>query len=301
MSTSVDQPSSSEVASEAEGTRATLARTLDQLRDNLKPENVVDEVFHNAKIGASTVADTVWGVAKEHPIPALLIAGGAAMILGLGTRSGAKARPEPTYPGGAAGLPRPRQLRNPTLFDSVRKGAASVVGTVGAARNYAAGAASTTAQALSGVGQQASTTFGDGAMTRKSSQKRAMTPVTGTRVYRMSFSTDTLFKEQPLILGAIGVAIGAAIGAALPVTETEDAWMGSTSHSLKEAAQGIAHEQVEGLKTAASRAVENVKNSVAEHGLSTDNLTGLVREVGDHAKTAVQDVGSTLRASDKPA
>ena len=299
MSTSADHPSSSEVASEAEGTRATLAHTLDQLRDNLKPENVVDEVFHNAKIGASTVADTVWGVAKEHPIPALLIAAGAAMILGIGTRSAVKPRPEPTYPGGAAGLPRPRQLRNPTLFDSVRKGAASVADTVGVARDYASGAASTASRTLGGLGQQASSSFGDDSMTRKSSRKRSVAPARSLATPTYGPSAKNLFEEQPLILGAIGVAIGAAIGAALPVTEAEDAWMGTTSHSLKEAAQGIAHEQVEGLKTVANRAVENVKNSVAEHGLSTDNLTGLVREVGDHAKTAVQEVGSTLHSADK--
>ena len=67
---------------------------------------------------------------------------------------------------------------------------------------------------------------------------------------------SNLLEEQPLILGAIGLAVGAAIGA-----------------------------------------VENVKQSAADHGLSTENLNDLVRDVGTHAKTAVNQVGGSLDAN----
>ena len=55
----------------------------------------------------------------------------------------------------------------------------------------------------------------------------------GRRMQRGFF--DTLH-EQPLVLGAVGLAVGAAIGAALPATETEDEWMGDTRDRLKDRA-----------------------------------------------------------------
>ena len=73
MSGDTGRQSSSEVAHEAEDTRAHLASTLEQLRNNLRPENVMEEVVSNARIGASTVADNVAAVAKQYPIPAVLI------------------------------------------------------------------------------------------------------------------------------------------------------------------------------------------------------------------------------------
>jgi hypothetical protein len=44
-------------------------------------------------------------------------------------------------------------------------------------------------------------------------------------------------EEQPLVVGAIGLAVGAALGAALPKTETEDEWLGDTRDQLKERAR----------------------------------------------------------------
>ena len=57
----------------------------------------------------------------------------------------------------------------------------------------------------------------------------------GRRVRRGFF--DTLH-EQPLVLGALGLAAGAAIGAALPATEKEDEWLGDSRDRLDGARQG---------------------------------------------------------------
>jgi ElaB/YqjD/DUF883 family membrane-anchored ribosome-binding protein len=44
---------------------------------------------------------------------------------------------------------------------------------------------------------------------------------------------DYLLEEQPLALGAIGIAIGALLGASLPRTEMEDKSLGKTSDQVK--------------------------------------------------------------------
>lgn len=81
MSGGNGRQSSSEVAHEAEDTRAHLASTLEQLRTNLKPANVVEEVVTNARIGAASVADNLVDVAKRYPIPSVLVAAGSALVM----------------------------------------------------------------------------------------------------------------------------------------------------------------------------------------------------------------------------
>jgi hypothetical protein len=71
---------SGEIEREAEISRARLAQTLDQLRDNLTPQHLADEVLGNARRGASVVLRSVGESAIEHPVPALLIAAASAML-----------------------------------------------------------------------------------------------------------------------------------------------------------------------------------------------------------------------------
>lgn len=106
-------------------------------------------------------------------------------------------------------------------------------------------------------------------------------------------SVSSLIREQPLILVAAGIAMGAAIGAALRRTATENSLMGGSSHSVRSAAQGVYEEQYEQLKTTTAHAVENIKRAVADHGVTTENLSGLAHDVAETAKTAVTEaVGS---------
>lgn len=127
---SVDK-SSSQVANEAEDTRANLASTLEQLRANLRPENVMEEVVTNARAGASQVADNLAGIARQYPIPSVLMAVGSALVMRLFNGKG-----DAASTGADAGSPRPvttrpPMLRNPSAFEASPSGMA---GTVDAAR-----------------------------------------------------------------------------------------------------------------------------------------------------------------------
>jgi hypothetical protein len=70
----------------------------------------------------------------------------------------------------------------------------------------------------------------------------------GRRVQRRFL--DTL-QEQPLVLGAIGLAVGAPIGAALPATETEDEWMGHTRDQVKERVRRLSRPTRQGARSRA--------------------------------------------------
>ena len=51
---------------------------------------------------------------------------------------------------------------------------------------------------------------------------------------------DALMREQPLAIGAMGIALGAMLGAMLPSTRREDELLGSTSDKAKEKARELA-------------------------------------------------------------
>jgi hypothetical protein len=102
-------------------------------------------------------------------------------------------------------------------------------------------------------------------------------------------------EDQPLVLGAIGVAIGAAIGAALPATEREDEFMGENRDELKrrtidtaEAEAKKAGDMANAAYGAAKQEAENQgltpRDAKSEAGTMQDNAS----KVADAAKTAAE-------------
>ena len=295
---------SSEVAHEAEDTRAHLASTLEQLRTNLKPENVMEEVVSNARVGASAVADNLADVAKSYPIPAILIAAGAAMIMGVASkglgRSGSKSGFVTTRPSMLRNSrfdPAPPRIPRRITMTSGGNGLANSVSSLrDGVKDYVADQTLAVSGQVGSLKRQASDVYYSSSSKARGAMQNASRYIPHDRSEVRS-KLSSLLEEQPLILGAIGLAVGAAIGAALPITQTEDNWMGSTAHSVRQAAQDAARQEVDTLRAAAGQAVENVKQSASDHGLSTENLNDLVRDVGAHAKVAVNQVGGSLDAN----
>ena len=269
MSAADDHRSSADVAGEAEGARAALSHTLDQLRDNLKPAHVVEEVVSNARIGASTIADQLYQVARDHPFPALLIGLGATMIFGLGARTMSSLQPAPR--------PRPeRTTRQRVEAERLRLSNVSALASAGSDPSLFS-------------------TNERGRVPMASSNRRSNTrrPTAVPEPSRLSGLLD----EQPLIIAALGVAVGAAIGAALPQTRVENEWVGDSSTSVRRAASEAARHEIDELSDVVGRTAQNLKQAAADRGLSSDNVSGLVRDVGEHAKSAIHDVGT--HASDE--
>jgi len=115
-------------------------------------------------------------------------------------------------------------------------------------------------------------------------------------------SVSRLLEDQPLILAAIGVAVGAAIGAAIPSTDAEARLMGDASVQFRTRAQELAQAEYAHLKDTAGAAVDDLKKTAADHGLSKDNISGLVQDVGSRVRDHAQDVAdhATTSAGLKP-
>lgn len=78
----------------------------------------------------------------------------------------------------------------------------------------------------------------------------SMADTTRQQWHRARSGLDYLVKEQPLVLGAIGLAIGAAIGASAPRTRQEDELLGEPSRRLTERAKEAGAQQLEKAKHA---------------------------------------------------
>lgn len=301
MSAMSDAPTSAEAEAGAEEARATLVGTLNQLRENLKPANVASEVMTNAKIGASTVNDQLWDAARKNPLPALMIGAGVAMLLGVGGRKAVgrgtavprmpqAANLDPYRTGAALGTAQPDDPTRPGVGTRLRAAGSAKLGS---AQDRASDLLDSANSRLSGAASRGAGAVRS-AFNSATSKGDPMSYLSHTTTRQARGSLSRLVDEQPLVLAALGVAIGAAIGAALPQTETENRLMGDASHSVRDAAQDVAQQQYGQVRAAAQHAVEDIKQTVSDHGLNADNLSGLAQDVGEKAKAASQEAGKGL-------
>ena len=84
-------PSSLEIATEAEIARARLNQTMAKLRGNLTPASLYDEVGSAIKTEAGSLVSNAEAAVGRHPFAAMCIAAGAAVLIGTSvSRSGKK-------------------------------------------------------------------------------------------------------------------------------------------------------------------------------------------------------------------
>lgn len=96
---------------------------------------------------------------------------------------------------------------------------------------------------------------------------------------------EGLFDQQPLMLGAVGVAIGAGIAASLPITEIETEW-----------ASELANEQTERLRSLAGDVADRATEEARRQGLTPDGLKAAASQVADKVKRVAEAAGENLRA-----
>lgn len=138
---------------------------------------------------------------------------------------------------------------------------------------------------------------------------------------------DYVVRDQPLILGAIGIAVGAAVGALIPNTEAENRLMGETRDRLADQARDLAEEGYERVSQVASQHMEQAqgiasetygkaKDRLDEGGLSpskagaalgevardlADAVTKTVHNVTEEVKGAAQEAKREVKEGELPA
>lgn len=204
-------------------TRSSLGRTIDELENRLSPGQLIDQALGMARQHGGEFAGNLGRSVENNPMPLLLTAVGIGWMM----LSSNEPRSGHEYPSGSR---------------------------LEGAKERVAGGVESAKSAASAVGQRASRArhaVGDTVSHAGQGMRHA-----GERVReqseRMRAGFSRLLEEQPLLVGAMGIAVGAALGAALPHTRSEDRLLGETSDAAARSVKERATEAYEEVRDRAS-------------------------------------------------
>ncbi|HUG76507.1 MAG TPA: DUF3618 domain-containing protein, partial [Burkholderiales bacterium] len=205
-----------EILAEIERTRSELDSTLSAIEHRLTPGQLVDQGLDYLRhSGANEFVRNLGGSVKHNPMPVSLVGIGLAWLMAAGRNSGASQ----SWSSGESAAGKMSEVAG-SAKEKVSRAGESISQTAQAARERLS-------QASSGARQQ---------------------------YERVRGGYDSIVREQPLALGAIGIAIGAALAAALPRTRKEDELMGEASEQLTEKAKEAGKEQLGKTQDVAKKA-----------------------------------------------
>jgi len=175
---------------------------------------------------------------------------------------------------------------------SVGSGLSSAAQAVGEAASDAASYVAETAGSVASSAAQAGSSLYSGArrvgnVTYAAARRGGYGAVRYGRRTQRSFVH--LVEEEPLLVGAVGLAIGAAVGVALPRTEMEDRYVGPYRDSLREGVERYARSQYENAKEAAMDAYERAHAEAVRQGLTPEELFERLRRLAGTATEVARE------------
>jgi hypothetical protein len=324
--------STTQIEREIEQTRTEIEGTLAALRAKMSVGEVVEEVSRQFRSsGGPELVRNFGRQVKENPLPLALIGAGLAwLMIGPSLRNGRvhyahehELEPydldeeyDPDYEYDPYTGTRAGQLPPTGAGPSV--GAATAPGSGlhtdggdydGGQRSTASGMSESASSATSSVGETASSAASavrerassvadtvSHQARRAGSQASWAARRTRTQAVRAGRNVQRgfldLVEQQPLAVGAIGVALGAALGALLPRTETEDRWVGPARDRLRDGAVQTGREQYEKATHVAEKAYESAKREADAQGLTPQHDKTVAERVEDVARSAADTARS---------
>ena len=296
--------SAAEIESEVQQSRADIEHTLDAIQERLSPGQLVDQAIGYLRGGrgadfARNLGDSI----AANPLPIALMGVGLAWMMMSSQRSardgghegsahwdedldpveghyGSFVEEDLSYLGpeadqgggfgeGLREASRGAGDRISEVGERARDAAAHARDRAGDLGAQARDAAAHVGDRARSAGAQARDRFGRAraGLSGRAHDARARAGYYGRRAKQgMLRSLD----EQPLVLGAIGLAIGAALGAALPPTETEDELMGETRDEALRRATKAGREQVGKVREAAGAVAGAAREEAGRQGLTPE-------------------------------
>lgn len=210
-----------EIQAQIARTRGDMDATLNAIEQRLTPGQMVDQgIDYLRNSGANEFVSNLGGSVKNNPLPVALVGIGIAWLMATGNR-----KPPYAYT--------QSESSGPGMMQRASEGMSSARDSL----------SQTTRSAKERVGQLG--------QTARERMERVR-----SQAQRARSGYDTMVREQPLALGAIGLAIGACLAAVAPRTRQEDELMGEASDRLAEQAKAIGKEQLDRAKDAAMGGTE---------------------------------------------
>jgi ElaB/YqjD/DUF883 family membrane-anchored ribosome-binding protein len=232
-----------EIQADIERTRSSLDHTLSAIEQRLQPSQLIDQgVDYLRHSGAREYMTNLGTSVKQEPLPLALVGIGLAWLM-MSHARGTTAPSSTT----ASDLSERARGATDTVADSMR-------GTMSSVRDTAARTSQRISDTTHRIGQTAH------AARERASQMGAAARHQAERV-RTGY--DRLVNEQPLALGAIGLAVGAVLAATAPRTRHEDRVMGDASHRLKESAKEAGLEQFDRASSSVSSSMHAARTETS--------------------------------------
>ncbi|MER9882340.1 hypothetical protein [Mesorhizobium sp. M0118] len=217
--------------------------------------------------------------ARNNPEGLLLVAAGCALLM-RSRSSSAGHREQSRATGGRQNAPHVR----------------TASGGASKAQEEASETAEAMRDNLAGIGEKVSETASQYASSAASYAEQAGRSVSekSGRVVQQAQSSfqDTIgrmVEEQPLAFVLAGFAAGAAIAAALPASDVERRTLGPAGERLTDAAEKAGDR----LKSSTAKAGERLKSAAEEHGLNSDGLKEVARDVAGAFGSALSEEQSS--------
>ena len=287
-STSQDNPlkEPSLMEQEINQTRERIGRTVEQLEQRLSPGQLVDEALGFARDHGGQFASSVASSVRRNPLPLIVTGMGLMWLLKSKSSTASQDTTRRVYSpydddfdgSGTSVWTDSRSAGSGDSGGGVRARVAERLTGVGEAiKSRVAGVRSSVSSAGESIGETVRSTreqvagrsndaLGSARSTTQAMRERVsgatVTAREQARRARSEFST--LMEEQPLLMGAIGIAIGATIAALVPSTRRERDMLGRASDTVADKASELASEGYESLRETATQSVNELTSSLGK-------------------------------------
>lgn len=266
-----------ELEREIDQKRERIEDLVGALESRLSPGQLFDQALSYTKGHSGEFAHNLGNTLKANPVPAVLTSVGL-LWLALGQNR----TPAPA----TTGTPLKDKLSGALdsvansagqTRDSLNRGSHDVRDKVTGLGDTVSAKASQTGERLSDTAAQAKDTLADQAQQLKG-------------------GFDTLLREQPLVVGALGIALGALLGAALPRTQAEDRTLGKHSDKLTAKAKKVASSGYEQVSAAGRDVVDKARTGSAAKAQRPSTATGEpARDLGNDPDAGVESMAGSPR------
>lgn len=290
-----------QIQMEIEQTRVEMARTIDAIQRRLSPGQLIDQAFDYVRSGPGVFAGNLGQALKNNPLPVALVGVGLAWLALGGGRTPSYLRGSRQAAGnGGIGETAGHTMERMGDMASSAGGYASDTASQmrDRAGDMAQGASAHVRQMADNVRDLASewseSTSNLASSARDQAQEFGST--VQEQATRAREGASQLLQDQPLIVGALGLAVGAVLGALLPSTRREDELMGEARDRAVDQATSAGREamqQAAGVaEKAADAATGAAKQEADRRGLTPETLAGSFPSDADKSTGSPSDSGA---------
>lgn len=256
--------------------RADIDHIVDALENKLSPGQLFDRLVNFGKGNGSELAQNLGSTIKAHPLPALLTSVGLAWLYASRNEPAPAASAGTSFGRnsyvGATAMSTGREMpgdgsdvglgqRAQDLGDQVSDKVGQVTDKVSDTWDQATARASQLSDRMTDKLHHATDTLHDASATVGAKAQQA-TDTLRQQGMRARQGFNQMLDENPLALGAIGVALGALLAAALPITEQENQLLGQASDRVTDKAK-------DAVRSTVADARQTVREATREPGTRT--------------------------------